>query len=455
MSHYILKNKDRVVLEFEVLEKEKEFESGKAIIEYIENINLKSDILPFGIDKTKLSSSLQSWIKNRKIPKNRAFFNELIASYQKERGEKLMDYIDVSLGLSLNDSYWIIPSDKNYKWKYYNLYKNPFNETLALVAFAGISNRIRNITSSPEFTTNGMLKKCWYRENNQIYLYKGNAEAKDSKEAYSEYYMAQVAKAMNFNAITYDLKLFHNELVSTCAIFTNENEGYVPIHLLLSKPLKDYNKAKLIEEISTLYGKEAFEDLMVFDALICNIDRHLGNFGMIVDNDTLEILRPAPIFDNGLSFIATLDKNNSKDISKCIAKDISYFELQFDEQLELFSEKRHIPNLEKLTQFSFQRHTEFNLSEEWLSPIEECIRKRATMALEFIEKKKQYSIQSNANELDKLIESIDQAQSEQDTRVSNKTKQNLFENQESLQTQTNENKALAKKLRKPKQKSLK
>ncbi|WP_276953326.1 hypothetical protein [Helicobacter rodentium] len=105
---------------------------------------------------------------------------------------------------------------------------------------------------------------------------------------------------------------------------------------------------------------------------------------MIVDNNTGEILRPAPIFDNGLSFMATLNKSQFGNISKYLTNDISYFDFKFDKQLNLFAEERHIPNLEKLSHFAFQRHKEFNLSEEWLQPIESHIQQRAKMALRFI-----------------------------------------------------------------------
>ena len=61
---------------------------------------------------------------------------------------------------------------------------------------------------------------------------------------------------------------------------------------------------KLLESITKIYGKEKIEDLMLFDSLIYNTDRHLGNLGMLVDNNTREILKPAPIFDNGNSILS-------------------------------------------------------------------------------------------------------------------------------------------------------
>ena len=389
IKEYILKNKDEVVLEFEVHRKEKTFESGKAFVEELENIVFKDTFLPFGIKKEDLSESLKTWIKNRKIPKNRAFVNELVASYQNENGETLMDYVNVSLALSLNDSFWIVPKDKAYKWKDYNLYTNDFNEALALVAFGIKTERIEGITSSPEFTTNGMLRKCWHKDESGIYLYKSSANVKDEsyggKEAYAEYYMAQIASLMNFTHISYDLKEFHNQIISSCPIFTNENEGFVPIYFYLdNKKLKGLD---LVKELEKTYDEDKLQDLLVFDALIANKDRHLGNFGMIVDNNTGKLLRVAPIFDNGYSMMNLLYKEDLSHIDTALNSTMSYLEFSFDTQLKLFIQPRHAENLEKLKHFTFKRHAKYNLSEEWLKPIESFIQQRATKALEFIKEK--------------------------------------------------------------------
>lgn len=53
-------------------------------------------------------------------------------------------------------------------------------------------------------------------------------------------------------------------------------------------------------------GDSFYQELVsmpVFDAVILNEDRHFGNFGLMRNNHTGEILRPAPIFDNGRSLL--------------------------------------------------------------------------------------------------------------------------------------------------------
>ena len=79
--------------------------------------------------------------------------------------------------------------------------------------------------SSPEFTTNGMLPKCWRRVSGKVYLYKGGTEGASNTgfEAYSEFYAAQVAQAMGINAIPYNLSKWKGRLCSTCELFAGKD----------------------------------------------------------------------------------------------------------------------------------------------------------------------------------------------------------------------------------------
>lgn len=88
------------------------------------------------------------------------------------------------------------------------------------------------------------------------------------------------------------------------------------------------------DRLSRAYGEEAYADLMLFDSIIANQDRHYGNFGYLVDNNTGEFLKPAPIFDNGLSLLcmgAQQDIVNFKEY----AKEISCKYLPLDTQAKM------------------------------------------------------------------------------------------------------------------------
>ena len=82
--------------------------------------------------------------------------------------------IDVCKGLSLNDSYWVVPLGFTGTFKEYSLYENRFFSVLSLVAYTGVGQGREAFTTSPELTTQGMLRKAWrFIEGDGIYLYKG------------------------------------------------------------------------------------------------------------------------------------------------------------------------------------------------------------------------------------------------------------------------------------------
>ena len=49
-------------------------------------------------------------------------------------------------------------------------------------------------------------------------------------------------------------------------------------------------------------SRESVEKMLVVDFLSANFDRHWNNFGVLVDAETRQRLRVAPIFDTGESF---------------------------------------------------------------------------------------------------------------------------------------------------------
>ena len=408
ITPYILKNKNIPILTFNLEEIQKPSFSSYISSFDLKNVNiLRQDLLPKNFIKVIPDKKLlKEWITNRQAPKNRKNINTLI-NYEIQRlqlnDNNFMNFIDISYGLSLNDSYWIVPDNgKEYKWEDYNLYQNKFSERLALIAFGE-----KNISSSdlflketsPEYTTGGMLAKCWTTLNDELVLLKKSSE-NYKIEALAEFYMAQVADIMNFNHIDYDIINYHNNLVSSCKIFTTEDRGYCPISAFLSKnEIASLTPEKLFEKISTITGKEFLEDLVLFDYLIYNEDRHLGNFGMMIDNNTGRVLEPAPIFDNGNS-VLMLYYNLPEEYNKIYAR--HKLGEKFEVLAKAFVRERHKAGLEKLKNFSFIRHSKYNLPEDLLKKGEKFIQNNAKIILKELEKKSELNF-----DISKKIEKFD------------------------------------------------
>ena len=95
---------------------------------------------------------------------------------------------------------------------------------ISRAAFDGTFVSERVSSTSPEFGTDGGYAKCWLREKDEIYLYKGGS-ALYEVEPLSEYLAAQLAEQICPSYTAYDLSHHHGKLVSKCNLFTSESQG--------------------------------------------------------------------------------------------------------------------------------------------------------------------------------------------------------------------------------------
>lgn len=314
-----------------------------------------------------------AWLKARFIPRNRDYSDRILSAYGLSHNN-LLGIITLSLGLSLNDSYWCVPEGFSGRFSKFNLYENPFNKVLAQIAYTGFGSvRPNGFSSSPEFTTNGNLRKGWRKVNEHILLYKGGSSgaADTGNEPYSEYYAAQVASAMNVNHVPYNLTKWKGVLCSTCPLFTDIGHSFVSAYRFFPKLRLTEIAAVLKKMGDTFY--QPFCDMIVFDALVCNTDRHLGNFGLMIDNKRNKPVAFAPLFDNGMALFPFAMKDDFDDLNRYAASRLSAYDVPFRELVSAFMTNRQRKDLRKLADFRFERHRYYNLPAWRLKKLEEYI----------------------------------------------------------------------------------
>ena len=368
---YELRQYDNVLLKFSL--------ERKSLDEFIYNITWINEelkfLLPIGLQLN--SKGLSKWLSSRTVPKNREFVDQILSKSGLSHNDTI-GIINLSKGLSLNDSYWIVEEGFKGKFLNYNLYENSFARTLALIAYTGYgSNTRKGFTSSPEYTTNGMLRKCWRRINKKIYLYKGGTSgaANTGKEPYSEFYASQIADGMGLKHVTYGLAKWKDTLCSTCELFTDINTSYVPIYNFLQECTLT-STAEFLKSLSSEYYNE-FVDMLVFDALIYNTDRHYGNFGLLVDNESNKSIGFAPIFDNGLSLFNYAMDDDLQDIANYAkTRQPAFKNVTFEEIVKEFISDRQREKLRKMINFKFAKHPKYNLSSSRLKIIEDFLQYR-------------------------------------------------------------------------------
>ncbi len=374
---YTIKHFDTPVLQFWA-------DSGANANIQIKWVTEDRSLLPMDLAEPT-AAGIESWIRHRAIPKNRAYVNSLLATMGLSLNRP-MDIIRVSKGLSLNDCYWVTEEDFNGQFDKYNLYENRFSRILGLVAFTGHgSSNAPGLSSSPEFTTNGMLPKCWRRENGVIRLYKGGTEgaANTGNEPFSEYYASRIAEMLGVNAIPYTLSVWKGKRCSVCKLFTSKEVSFVPVGRIVRKGGMPAVRA-FYSSLGEAFTK-ALDEMIVFDAVIFNTDRHYGNFGFLIDSKTNQILAPAPLFDHGnalLNFAWGDDLLNESNMWKYANTLLPCVYDDFVEEARKVLSHEQKNRLRQLLDFRLKRHTRYNLPNERLSLIEKTVSHRARELLE-------------------------------------------------------------------------
>lgn len=283
---YTLINKETPLCDF-IIEGQGELELCKTVKEY--------NPLPFWCEP------LSTWVTNRSSAKHRAHVNKILEMCG---GKTKSGFIALTHCLSLTDTLWVKSDRENITWREVNLYENNFDKVISKLSFDGNGLfGIQMSTTSPELTTDGNYDKCWHNEKDGIHLIKTGSEGARNTglEPYCEVLASQVFQKI-CNSVTYTLKKFDGRIVSDCKLFTSQDFGYKPVSLFLKSGVK-YGLAETLEIYRDFNSEDAFRRMVVADCITLNCDRHFGNFGFLVNNETFERTVLNPCFDFNMAFV--------------------------------------------------------------------------------------------------------------------------------------------------------
>lgn len=272
----------------------------------IYNINYAPYILKDATLDDSFRTKLSEWFKRRGIPSWR---DQLDLLLHRLNIIAPFELLDKSFGLSLSDQYWLKPLDSNIKYDDINFFENDFDYLEFMEASLSKNSKIiQNIASlrTPNNTTDGMLKKAWIIENGTRYLLKGGYK-NETLQPFNEALASEICKRLGFNHVEYTLDTYKDMVISKCPCFINTNTELVTCHQI-KENMKRYDNINDYEEYIKKLDTEGIKDvrikmenMYILDFIIMNEDRHLNNFGIIRDVNTLKWLDVAPIFDNGQS----------------------------------------------------------------------------------------------------------------------------------------------------------
>lgn len=274
---YFLKNKDRLLAEF----------TWRTAFGAERPILLRDFGLPMYI-----ADHFEFWVMNRRPPNYRKNISETLAALGLDTTKRILD---VSMGLSLNDCLWV-SQNPDLSWDTVNLFDNPFDETVAKMAFTGEGVGFRFGSPSPEFDTDGVLSKCWVREESGIFLKK--TETGRALTLYAEVLADQLLEYLHIPHAHYTMGSYHNHLCCSSKLITSQE-----IMLVHSNVYFDFETVGQLLELLQANGLlQEYADMLLADFLMQNQDRHPGNIGVLLDSESFVLKGLAPLYDNGQSF---------------------------------------------------------------------------------------------------------------------------------------------------------
>ena len=311
---------------------------------------LKSFYKEDEINDTPFRTNLSEWFRGRGIPSWRDRLDLLLHRLNINAPSELLDK---AFGLSLSDQYWLKPYNTKINYDDINFFDNDFDYSEFLEASLSKNSKTimsENSLKTPNNTTDGMLKKAWIIENGTRYLLKGGYK-NELLQPFNEVLASEICKRLGFNHVTYTLDTYKDTVVSICPCFITKDTELITCFqirndMLRNDNIKDYEEyINILEEHGISDARIKMENMYILDYLIMNEDRHLNNFGIIRDVNTLEWLDVAPIFDNGQSLNITYYDNEELHIS---GEGRLFYEVKpFDEIIKVVKDIKRI-DLSKL-----------------------------------------------------------------------------------------------------------
>ena len=127
------------------------------------------------------------------------------------------------------------------------------------------------------------------------------------QEPFNEAAASLLCRKLGIPHVEYSLLFEGSQPYSVCTNMTTDRQDFVSGYYIFSAfPRGDGVSAyahflNCCEKLGIPDVTEQLQQMMILDYLICNQDRHFGNFGAIRDAVTLEWMGFAPIFDSGTS----------------------------------------------------------------------------------------------------------------------------------------------------------
>ena len=247
--------------------------------------------------------ALNEWWTDRSIPASRSGVRNALENLNIANTKMLLVRC---FGLSLSDQYWIKPQNSNISWEEINFFDNAFSEDMGDVLFGQAKKKDGFDFSSPDNTSDGCLKKRWKIIDGKRCLIKGGSDIA-RQQPFNEVIATKIMERLNIPHVPYTMIWDKGSPYSVCEDFVTADTELVAAWRIINSKKKSNNMsvyqhfASCCKDFGITNVEQSLDKMLVLDYIIANEDRHLNNFGLVRNAETLEWMGFAPIYDSGSS----------------------------------------------------------------------------------------------------------------------------------------------------------
>ncbi len=247
------------------------------------------DLIPLYLKRT---GDVEGWLTARAIDSHRTNSRLLKRALRLKSTDDIQTVLSVNAA-TLTDNYWFRPDGLDTTYDEIRFRENRFAE----LALRGDPDSFSHRPSrTPELTNIGSFEKCWKLIDGEWWMYKrGN-----SLEYFSELFICRLGEKLGLDMAHYEMD---GEYIRSKDFTNGASVNFEPMSSLVDDD-DDYKTCfEALYHISEKLARQ-YLYLVWFDSICYNMDRHTGNFGLLRDVKTGEILSLAPNYDNNIALIA-------------------------------------------------------------------------------------------------------------------------------------------------------
>ena len=246
------------------------------------------------------------WCASRVLTLDRKYAKEILNSIGAKQAVTDKDRAKIAIsyhGLSLTDVYWIKQDQEKVYFSELSLFRHSLSRAFADVSLSGKSLTVQNTEllapndAAGDIGTQGVAPKAWIRKDYTFYLLKNG----DERDVKAELLASKIARCFAVESVAYEPDVFEGKAVSRSRIITSEEKS-----LVSAEAVEVYCANHGLDRDAFVLKKDAraFHMMNLIDYLVGNTDRHWGNWGFLVDNDTNRLEKLYPLMDFNKSFLA-------------------------------------------------------------------------------------------------------------------------------------------------------